>query len=253
MGSKWIYAFVHCVFSWFASFGTSEQHVGSPSVSLFNLAIDARKTPHVAEVITSCRQQLEATGSCICLIPNFLSDLASEQMSLSLETIYNQSVIDLSNNGKQSLISWVVVQRTIFLSKKMNENFGEDHPFNRLFDNSVGYIDRPTLTENNRDSNIFYQLYTNNDLINFFREIINDESLYLSNDEYGSIYGLVGRDGNVCPWHIDETPFSCVYVIHKPQFGGYLKYVQLVSIQKYTYSRYTNKQINKQTKKNYTR
>ena len=79
----------------------------------------------------------------------------------------------------------------------------------------------------------FDALYNYKPLLQFMKYIVtnsykdNFNDLYLSNDYNGNLYAFVGNENDQGFWHIDDSPFSCIWMINKPGNGGNLHYLYI--------------------------
>ena len=97
-----------------------------------------------------------------------------------------------------------------------------------MLENSIEFVSRMDIERMNDEYGLtshMLSLYTYAPLVSFWRRIANDSELYPSSDEAGSFYGFYGQPQDWFSWHFDESPFSCIYMIDKPQRGGSMRYI----------------------------
>ena len=145
-------------------------------------------------------------------IDNFLSDYGLrlfQQISHSEEAIANTVKRD--------------VWKSIFGDQGDYINFpNASHPRNILGNLKVGTIGATSLPSVMRD------MFRYDPLLQFLKQIVvtaennNFTDLYLSNDTDGSAYIFTYTNGQFGEYHFDQHPFTCVYMITKPDIGGHM-------------------------------
>lgn len=97
-----------------------------------------------------------------------------------------------------------------------------------MLENSMEFVSRLDIEKfisNNDDESHMISLYNYPPLLQFWRAVMNTTELYMSKDEAGSVYGFYGKPNDWFSWHFDESPFSCIYMIAKPEQGGFMRYI----------------------------
>eukprot|EP01084_Bolivina_argentea_P182247 314664_1 len=205
------------ILSWMTCYG-SEECTTNNSSSLFSFPIDNLSNPVVSNVISNAVESLNV-NKFYFKIPGFLSESG---LSTLQELILSEEY--------QSKATRRNLQKTIFGHKPDYINFvnetinGEQiqHPRNKFFQVNLLNIRKKDLSQ------IIIDMFEYEPLLNFLKEIMvqsgkfND--LYLSNDTDGSVYVYLYNNGNFGEWHFDEHPFTCVYMIIKPDIGGRYRY-----------------------------
>eukprot|EP00485_Elphidium_margaritaceum_P024459 CAMPEP_0202717238 /NCGR_PEP_ID=MMETSP1385-20130828/109552_1 /ASSEMBLY_ACC=CAM_ASM_000861 /TAXON_ID=933848 /ORGANISM="Elphidium margaritaceum" /LENGTH=154 /DNA_ID=CAMNT_0049379371 /DNA_START=1 /DNA_END=461 /DNA_ORIENTATION=- len=91
-----------------------------------------------------------------------------------------------------------------------------------------GFIGRSDVPQ------ILIDLYHYPPVLQLFRRVAmlnNYQSLHLSVDAEGSVYGLVGTEGDIGGPHFDQHPFSCVWMLQKPLHdSGAFKFVRFTPL-----------------------
>ena len=172
----------------------------------------------VQRIISSSIDSLSKRG--VFHIPGFLSIngllLFQERMSS----------IEHKRNRKER-------KKNVFQDSGDLNNFDStNHARNYQHTYWIGFVGRSDLTKE------FIDLYNYEPLLNFFREILinthherNDtldcktySDLHRSGSKEGSVYAYIAQDHDQGAWHFDQHPFSCVWMISSPLYGGDLKY-----------------------------
>jgi len=142
-----------------------------------------------------------------------------------VENLLNtDSAQSLSSQMGSSSISRTDVWRNPWQVPTINPEYPEDHPINFMTQAKGGFVGRTDLSQ------VFIDLYNYKPVLELFRKILlkhTYQSLYLSADFEGSIYGLVGIEGDIGGQHLDQHPFSCVWMLQKPLHNsGEFQYVR---------------------------
>lgn len=180
----------------------------------FHYPIHNISSPTVASIITRSGRLLRDTN--VFVIPQFLS-------SLGLSRLQND-ILSVHYNKQQ-------IYRTVFQDQGDLLNFpNPSHSRNHVSFVQLGHTNRNDLPQS------FEKLYEYKPLLKFLQTVVDkseiyhvengENSLYLSKDKEGAIYSLIGEVNDIGGWHYDQHPFSCVWMIHKPNEGGILQSIQ---------------------------
>eukprot|EP01084_Bolivina_argentea_P190239 326976_1 len=117
--------------------------------------------------------------------------------------------------------------RTVFQDKGDFIHFDTTSPRNFMLENSMEFVSRMHIeqTESEDYKSYLISLYNYPQILELWRKIINSTELYLSQDKAGSVYGFYGKPNDWFSMHFDESPFSCIYMIEKPEKGGFFRYI----------------------------
>lgn len=199
---------------------------------IFNFPINEINSPIIEKIINDSQRQIAETGA--FKIENFLS---SKTIDALLESF--------KKGESTNAISWAKIPRTVFQKTSIGySNLGLNHPFNKLLDIQMGFFGTESFysqlvpSENKKEDDphkiilSIYNLYkckkeskVSKYFYQFLSKINNNVEFYPSNDKFGSIYGLIGKNTDYITWHFDEHPFSCIWVIKKGKNGGQFNYV----------------------------
>lgn len=96
------------------------------------------------------------------------------------------------------------------------------HPRNILGNLKLGTVGKTALPK------IMSDIFEYEPLLTFLKEIVTRNGwfndLYLSADTDGSCYIFSYENGDFGEWHFDQHPFTCVYMILKPDYGGKMEF-----------------------------
>lgn len=98
------------------------------------------------------------------------------------------------------------VWRNPWQVQEVNNDYPSDHAINHMTQAKVGFVGRSDIPQ------IFIDLYNYKPILQLFRSVavnINYDSLYLSSDPEGCIYGLIEIEGDIGGAHLDQHPL-CV-------------------------------------------
>ena len=113
----------------------------------------------------------------------------------------------LSNLLAKAPISRSDVWKNPWQVPNINPDYPTDHPINTMAQAKVGFVGRTDMPH------MFNVLYNYEPILQLFRAIMmknNYESLFLSSDPEGSIYGLVATDGDIGGPHLDQHPLCYI-------------------------------------------
>ena len=176
----------------------------------FNYPIEDLQNPELQSIISIAARSLKDTNAFVLdsfLSPKGLSILQKDMLS----THYNKQEI----------------YRSVFQDQGDLDNFPDpNHPRNRVGFVRLGHTNRVDILPS------FEQLYAYKPLLQLLRSIVDksatyNDKLYLSTDREGAIYSLIADPNDHGSWHYDQHPFSCVWMIHKPDKGGILELINI--------------------------
>lgn len=150
------------------------------------------------EAIQSLSNQFKETK--ILHIPNILASNAIQNLCKQM-TESPMAPADAWSNAWQQ--------------NKINRNYPIDHPINHMTHGKVSFVGRSVVPQ------IFIDIYQYQPLLQLFAAVLSlhpgYSSLHLSRDPHGSVYGLIGADGEGGSWHFDQHPFSLYCTFFKPK------------------------------------
>jgi len=181
--------------------------------SRFRYDLTKLHSPKLDALITKCSTDLATDG--FFLIPKFLSPkFAAELKHLAL------------TDAKEHAVKRDVL-KSIFGNQRDVANYEADHPRNLLGTLRMSFVGRSNLPAPMID------MYNYDPLTRFMEAILQRTvydsfrtyqkpypALHRSDDKEGSVYIFLGEDGDQGEWHVDQHPFTCIYMLSKPDHGG---------------------------------
>ena len=182
----------------------------SSTIQWFNYPINNLDEPELQSLISMAARSLRDTGA-------FIIDpiLSAEGLS-----ILQQDMLSTHYNKQE-------IYRSVFQDQGDPTNFPDpNHSRNRVGFVRLGHTNRVDIQPS------FEQIYAYPPLLSLLRAIVDksgiySDTIYLSTDEEGAIYSLIADPMDHGSWHYDQHPFSCVWMIHKPEMGGILQLTKL--------------------------
>eukprot|EP01084_Bolivina_argentea_P155780 271467_1 len=165
--------------------------------------ISSLESPIIQTIIYKASKELQDTGAFV--IPQFISPALRDLLATALKS---------ANHIPRK------TTRTVFQDKGDFENFDEDSPRNFMFENSMEFVSRIDMETYAEQTGALFPsiaLYNYEPLLQFWRKVINSTELFLSTDQAGNVYGFYGQINDWFSWHFDESPFSCITMIDKPE------------------------------------
>ena len=174
-------------------------------ISLLNDLIDIKSCPMADNTfVSSCKMKLEENGA--LTIPNFLT---------------KKVLLDLVEEAKsrQHLAFYTKSTHNVYLTPK-NEDFGDDHIFNKQIISSKGCITTDQIPENS----YLKTIYRSDIFKNFIANLVDEKSLYEYDDPLSSINVHYASEGQELGWHFDNSSFAVTLLLQKPKGGGVFEY-----------------------------
>jgi len=188
-----------------AAVAAEERSIAS-AIDLGRYPLDDLDGPSATALITECRRQLAATGS--CLLSHFLTDEATSRMAAEARALEPLAHRERHNKS------------TAYLEAP-DESFPESHPKRRLQPTSVGAIAYDLIPK----GSLIRRLYEWDGLLLFLERALGRGTLYRYADPLGGLNVAAMGAGEALLWHFDQTDFVVSLMLQKSDRGGVFEYV----------------------------
>jgi hypothetical protein len=170
--------------------------------------ITDRASPVYADLVATCRAQLQAIGA--CELPGFLTEEATAAMAAESER--------LAPLGYHS-----IVEGNAYL-EPIDPALPAEHP-KRMTETTalaaVAYDQFPA-------DSLIRQLYEWEPLMVFLADALGKERLYRYADPMGALNLSVMKKGDYLRWHFDQTDFVTSLALQSPTSGGVFEFVPMI-------------------------
>jgi hypothetical protein len=170
--------------------------------------IDDPENPVRANLVKSCRRQLEKTGC--ARLPAFINPEALAAMSGEVD-------------GRLSLVDKTTDWQNPYLSDD-DETLPSDHPVRRFQHRKNSFLCRDRFTAVDWVDRLFSRM----ELLEFIRDCLNLTQLYHYADPMSGYLINVQEEGETFPWHFDTNEFTISVMLRKPEGGGVFEYAPAI-------------------------
>lgn len=188
----------------------SDQEVSCPShlINLKRYPIVDRDSALYKELVSTCREQLEAVGACV--LPNFITDeavtaLASEAEKMAPLAYHNT----LTGNA--------------YLTE-LDTSLPSDHPRNWTSTTALGAVAYDLIPQ----EALIRSLYEWDVLMHFLKDALKKETFFRYADPMGGLNIAVMKDGDHLRWHFDQTDFVTTLLLQESIGGGAYEFIPMI-------------------------
>ena len=152
------------------------------------------------DLVHRCKAEMDETGLCVLRAP--------------VVACMAQEVASLGDSAKR-----ISALRTPYLSED-NRGFARGHPRSALFPQHMSYLCANDIFADS----LLKQLFRQDKLTDFVADVLGGKQLYRSECPTLSVQVNIMHEGDVFPWHFDQTDGAVTLLLQAADAGGKFQY-----------------------------